>query len=93
MLFMLFGAFDVVVRRPRRPSDHVGRIISRRPLINGTWNIQSEASPGMASANGGRHYARGGIFIVRSVVDDNEADRIQSLFRLQWRLCRLLHRQ
>ena len=93
MLFMIFGAFNVVVQRPRRPGDHINRIISRRPLIHGTWHIQSAASSGTAAATGGRHYARGGVFGVRFVVDDDEANRIQSLLRPWRRLCRSVRRQ
>ena len=63
MLFMLFGAFDVVVRRPRRPGDHIDLIISRCPPIHGAWHIWSAASSGTAAATGGRHCACGGVFL------------------------------
>ena len=49
MVFMLFGAFDVVVQRPRRPDDHIDCIISSCPPINGTWHIRSAASSGTAA--------------------------------------------
>ena len=76
---MLFGAFDIVVRRPCRPGDHIDCIISSRPLIHGTWHIQLAPSSDTAAATGCRHYARGGVFVVHSVVDDDEVDTIQSL--------------
>ena len=44
MLFMIFGAFDVVVQHPCRLEDHIGRIISFRPPILGTLHIRSAAS-------------------------------------------------
>ena len=47
---MLFGAFDVVIRRPRCPSDHIDHIISHCPPIHGTWHIPSAASSGTAAA-------------------------------------------
>ena len=92
MLFMIFGAFDVIVRRPRRPGDQIDRIIRRHHLIHGTWHILSEASSGTAASTGGRHYARDGVFVVRSVLGDNEADKIQSVLRLRRRPCRSLRR-
>ena len=49
MLFMLFGAFNVVVQRPHHPGDHIDCIISRRPPIHGTWHIRSAASSGTAA--------------------------------------------
>ena len=93
MLFMLFGAFNVVVRRPRRPGDHIDRIISRRPPINDTWHIRSAASSGTAAATGGRHCSHGGVFVVCSAVDDDKADTIQSLLRLRRRIYRSLRRR
>ena len=50
VVFMLFGAFDVVIRRPCRPGDHIDRITSCSPLIHGTWHIRSAASSGTAAA-------------------------------------------
>ena len=86
MLFMIFGAFDVVVRRPLRPGDHIDRIISRYPPIHGKWNIRLAASSGTAAATSGRHCACGGVFVVCSVVD-NEDDTNSFLLRLRRRLC------
>ena len=93
MLFMLFGAFDVAVRHPCRPGNYIGRIISRRPPIHGTFHIRSAASSCMAAAGGGRHCACVGVSVVRSVVNDDAADTIQSLLRPQRRLCRTLRRR
>ena len=92
VLFMLFSAFDIVVQRPRRPGNHIDHIISFRFLIHGTWHIRLAALSGTAAATGGRHCDRGGVFVVCSAVDDEEADTIQSLLRPRRRLCRSLRR-
>ena len=93
MLFMLFGAFDVVVPHPHHPGYHIGRIISRHPPTHGTLHIRLAASSCTAAATGVRHCACGSVFVVRSVVDYNAADTIQSLLRLRRRLCRPLRRR
>ena len=72
MIFMLFGAFDVVVQRPCRPGSLIDRIISRRPLIHGTWHIRLEALSSAAADASGRHCACGGVFVVLFVVDDED---------------------
>ena len=93
MLFVLLDAFNIDVRRPRRPGDHIYCIISHHPPIHGTLHILSTASSCTAAATGGRHCARGGVFIVRSVVDDDADDTIQPLLRLRRRLCCPLRRR
>ena len=50
MLFMLFGAFVVVVWRPCCPGNHIDCIIILRPPIHGTLHIILAASSGMAAA-------------------------------------------
>ena len=42
---------------------------------------------------GGRHCAHGGVFVICSVADDDEADTIQPLLRPRRRLCRSLRRR
>ena len=90
---MLFGAFNVIVWRPCHPGDHIDCIISRCPSIHGTLHIWSEALSCTAASTVGCHCACGGVFVVRSVVDDDTADTIQSLFRLRRRLCHPLRRR
>ena len=90
---MLFGAFDVVVQCPHRPGDHIDRIISRFAPIHVTWHIRLVALSGTAAAIGDRHCARGGVFVVCSIVDDDETNTIQSLLRPRRRLCRSLRRR
>ena len=40
IIFILVGAFDVVVRRPRHPGNHIDRIISCCTPIHGTLHIR-----------------------------------------------------
>ena len=91
MLFMIFGAFNVAVQRPRRPSDHIDRIIRRRPPIHGTWHIRLAALSDTAAATRGRHCAHGGVFVVLFVVNEKEDTHSFNL-RLRWRIFRLLCR-
>ena len=93
MLFMLFGAFDILVQRPRCPGNHIDCIISRRPPIHGTWHIRLAASSATAAATGDRHYVCGGVFASHSVVNDDEANTIQSLLRSRRCFCRSLRPQ
>ena len=76
MLFMLFGAFVVVVWRPCCPGDHIDCIIILRPPIHGTLHIILAASSGTAAAiapTSVNHCCdRGGVFVIFFVVDDED---------------------
>ena len=91
---MIFGAFDVVVRRPCHPGNHKDRMINNRPPIHGTWHIRPAASSGTAAVTtpAAAYFsfapssmttkpilfnhccARGGVFIVRFVVNYEKGD-------------------
>ena len=116
MLFMIFGAFYVVVRRPCCPGDHIDPIISifSQYMAHGTFDRQrrpvrrpppaAATAPAAASLSFApssmttkpiqfNHCcARGGIFVVLFVVDD-EDDTNSFMLRLRRRLCRSLCRR
>ena len=92
MLFHAFHSFRCIwiccsmSSLPRR-----SHRLHHHSLSPDTWHIAHYI--GSVVRYGGRHYACGGVFVIRSVVDDDEADTIQSLLRLWRRLCCYLRRQ